>query len=128
MRALTPREGSAPVRDRLLMTLFIAALLHGMLILGLTFSSGIGRQDVPLQAVQGLHRGLSRDAAVQDRLPEEGGQPLGIGLSGLQAVSGGEAVPERDHDALAGRDDSRSRREQSEKDHTKDSTMLHAPV
>jgi periplasmic protein TonB len=38
MQALTPREGSAPVRDRLLMTLFIAALIHGMLILGLTFS------------------------------------------------------------------------------------------
>ena len=31
MRALVPREGSAPVRDRLLMTLFIAALIHGML-------------------------------------------------------------------------------------------------
>jgi protein TonB len=39
MQALTPRDGSAPVRDRLLMTLFIAALIHGMLILGLTFSS-----------------------------------------------------------------------------------------
>jgi protein TonB len=38
MRALIPREGSAPVRDRLLMTLFIAALIHGMLILGLTFA------------------------------------------------------------------------------------------
>ena len=38
MSALTPREGSAPVRDRLLMTLFIAGLVHGMLILGLTFS------------------------------------------------------------------------------------------
>jgi periplasmic protein TonB len=37
--ALTPREGSAPVRDRLLMTLFLAALIHGMLILGLTFSA-----------------------------------------------------------------------------------------
>ncbi len=43
MQALTPREGSAPVRDRLLMTLFIAALVHGMLILGLTFAgSGSG--------------------------------------------------------------------------------------
>ena len=40
MRALIPREGSAPVRDRLLMTLFIAALVHGMVILGLTFSAG----------------------------------------------------------------------------------------
>ncbi len=40
MRALIPREGSAPVRDRLLMTLFIAALIHGMVILGLTFAGG----------------------------------------------------------------------------------------
>jgi periplasmic protein TonB len=40
MRALIPREGSAPVRDRLLMTLFIAALVHGMVILGLTFAGG----------------------------------------------------------------------------------------
>lgn len=43
MRALIPREGSAPVRDRLLMTLFIAALIHGMVILGLTFAGGSGR-------------------------------------------------------------------------------------
>jgi protein TonB len=40
MRALIPNEGSAPVRDRLLITLFIAALLHGMLIMGLTFAGG----------------------------------------------------------------------------------------
>jgi periplasmic protein TonB len=39
-RALTLREGSAPVRDRLLMTLFLAAVLHGIVILGITFSSG----------------------------------------------------------------------------------------
>ena len=44
MRALIPREGSAPVRERLLMTLFIAALIHGMIILGLTFA-GNGRHD-----------------------------------------------------------------------------------
>jgi protein TonB len=45
MRALIPREGSAPVRDRLLMTLFIAALIHGMVILGLTFA-GSGSPDI----------------------------------------------------------------------------------
>jgi len=42
MRALIPNEGSAPVRDRLLMTLFIAALIHGMVILGLTFAGSSG--------------------------------------------------------------------------------------
>jgi protein TonB len=44
MRALIPREGSAPVRDRLLMTLFLAALIHGVIILGLTFA-GSGPPD-----------------------------------------------------------------------------------
>jgi protein TonB len=47
MRALIPREGSAPVRDRLLMTLFIAALIHGMVILGLTFAGGGSRNSSP---------------------------------------------------------------------------------
>jgi periplasmic protein TonB len=37
MRALIPHEGAAPVNERLLLTLFIAALIHGMVILGLTF-------------------------------------------------------------------------------------------
>lgn len=31
------REGTAPVRDRLVATVFLAALLHGIVILGLTF-------------------------------------------------------------------------------------------
>ncbi|HEY1898322.1 MAG TPA: TonB family protein [Steroidobacteraceae bacterium] len=60
MRALIPREGSAPVRDRLLMTAFIAALIHGMLILGLTFSSS-GHRD---SGVHGLDVLL-----VSDELP-----------------------------------------------------------
>jgi protein TonB len=45
MRALIPKEGSAPVRDRLLMTLFLAALIHGMIILGLTFAGSGGGPD-----------------------------------------------------------------------------------
>jgi periplasmic protein TonB len=53
MRALIPREGSAPVRDRLLMTLFIAALIHGMLILGLTFAGG-GSADGPARGLDVL--------------------------------------------------------------------------
>jgi protein TonB len=36
---LTLREGIAPVRDRLLTTLFLAGLLHAIVILGITFSS-----------------------------------------------------------------------------------------
>jgi periplasmic protein TonB len=44
-RALTLREGKAPVRDRLLTMLFLAALLHGLIILGLTFNSSVGGAD-----------------------------------------------------------------------------------
>ncbi|HEY2035515.1 MAG TPA: TonB family protein [Steroidobacteraceae bacterium] len=40
-RALTLREGRAPVWDRLLAMLFFVALLHGVIILGLTFKSPI---------------------------------------------------------------------------------------
>jgi periplasmic protein TonB len=44
-RALTLREGAAPVRDRLLTTLFLAGVLHGMVILGVTFSAAVGGSD-----------------------------------------------------------------------------------
>jgi protein TonB len=36
---MTLREGIAPVRDRLLTTLFLAGLLHAIVILGITFSA-----------------------------------------------------------------------------------------
>jgi protein TonB len=36
------REGIAPVRDRLLTMLFLAGLLHGIVILGLTFNAAAG--------------------------------------------------------------------------------------
>ena len=41
-RALRLREGRAPVRDRLFVMLFLAALAHGLVILGLTFNSSLG--------------------------------------------------------------------------------------
>lgn len=41
-RALMLREGKAPVWDRLLTMLFLAGLLHGLVILGLTFSASAG--------------------------------------------------------------------------------------
>lgn len=41
-RALILREGVAPVRDRLLTMLFLATLLHGLVILGLTFDAAAG--------------------------------------------------------------------------------------
>lgn len=44
-RALTLREGKAPTRDRLFTMLFLAALLHGLIILGLTFNSAVGAKN-----------------------------------------------------------------------------------
>jgi periplasmic protein TonB len=41
-RALRLREGKAPVRDRLFVMLFLAALAHGLVILGLTLNSALG--------------------------------------------------------------------------------------
>jgi protein TonB len=38
-RALSIREGAAPVRDRLMTTLFLAVILHGIVILGVTFGA-----------------------------------------------------------------------------------------
>jgi protein TonB len=46
-RALAVREGVAPVRDRLLVTFFFAALVHALLILGLTFSAAADESGPP---------------------------------------------------------------------------------
>lgn len=40
-RALRLREGKAPVRERLFVMLFLAALAHGLVILGLTFNTAL---------------------------------------------------------------------------------------
>jgi protein TonB len=59
-RALAVKEGVAPVRDRLLVTFFFAALAHALLILGITFSAAAGGTGSP-----GLQVLL-----VSDELPE----------------------------------------------------------
>ncbi|HVO46153.1 MAG TPA: TonB family protein [Steroidobacteraceae bacterium] len=47
-KVLALREGKAPVRDRLVTMLFLAALLHGLLILGVTFNStAAGNESAP---------------------------------------------------------------------------------
>ena len=60
-RGLALREGKAPVRDRLLTMIFLAALLHGLIILGLTFNASAGGHG----AAPGLEVLL-----VSDELPE----------------------------------------------------------
>ncbi|HEX6637837.1 MAG TPA: TonB family protein [Steroidobacteraceae bacterium] len=49
-RALQLREGNAPTRDRLTTTIFVAALVHGVIIVGVTFGGPKTRE--------GLSRGL----------------------------------------------------------------------
>jgi protein TonB len=58
---LAVREGVAPVRDRLLVTFFFAALAHAVLILGLTFSAAADKSGSP----PGL-----KVLLVSDELPE----------------------------------------------------------
>ena len=42
---LSLKEGQAPIKDRLTTTLFLAALFHGIVLLGVTFSAGLANQD-----------------------------------------------------------------------------------
>jgi len=65
-RALMLREGKAPVWDRLLTMLFLAGLLHGLVILGLTFSASAGDRG----SAPGLEVLL-----VSDELPEADKNP-----------------------------------------------------
>jgi protein TonB len=44
-RALSLREGAAPVRDRLLATLFLAGVVHALVILGVTFNVAASESD-----------------------------------------------------------------------------------
>lgn len=59
-RAVVLREGKAPIRERLLTMVFLAALVHGLVILGLTFGNEEERGGAP-----GLEVLL-----VSDELPE----------------------------------------------------------
>jgi protein TonB len=65
-RALMLREGKAPVWDRLITMLFLAALLHGLVIVGVTFNAAA--------AAQGGAPGLEV-LLVSDELPEADKNP-----------------------------------------------------
>jgi periplasmic protein TonB len=66
------REGHAPVWDRLLTTLFFAALLHGLVILGVTFGADAGEKG----GAPGLEVLL-----VSDELPESDRNPTATYLA-----------------------------------------------
>ncbi len=46
-RALQLREGNAPSRDRLTTTIFMAALVHGVIIVGITFGAPRSKEGLP---------------------------------------------------------------------------------
>lgn len=79
-RALTLREGRAPVWDRLLTMLFLAGLLHGLIIVGLTFNAAASNNT----SAPGLEVLL-----VSDELPEADKNPTATYLAQrTQAGSG----------------------------------------
>jgi len=80
-RALMLREGKAPVRDRLLTMLFLAGLLHGLLIVGLTFNAAAGEGSAP-----GLEVLL-----VSDELPEDKDNPGATYLAQRTQLGSGNA-------------------------------------
>jgi len=83
------REGRAPVWDRLLTMLFLAALLHGLIILGLTFNASAGDQD----AAPGLEVLL-----VSDELPSADRNPSATYLAQrTQLGSGNTRIPKAPH-------------------------------
>ena len=79
-RALMLREGKAPVWDRLLTMLFLAALLHGLIILGLTFNASAGDKG----SAPGLEVLL-----VSEELPESDKNPTATYLAQRTQVGSG---------------------------------------
>jgi periplasmic protein TonB len=79
-RALMLREGRAPVWDRLLTMVFIVALLHGLIILGVTFNASAGDQG----GAPGLEVLL-----VSDELPEADKNPTATYLAQRTQVGSG---------------------------------------
>src|SRR5438046_10377753 len=80
-RALMLREGKAPVWDRLLTMLFLAGLLHGLVILGLTFSASAGdRGSAPVLEV----------LLVSDELPEADKKPSATYLAQRTQLGSGD--------------------------------------
>jgi protein TonB len=81
------KEGVAPVKDRLLTTMFLAGLFHGIVILGVSFSvQGLARRDsVPTLEV----------LLVNNRLPESPENPQADYLSQRTQQGSGNTLSQR---------------------------------
>lgn len=87
---LSLREGQAPIKDRLTTTLFLAALFHGIVLLGITFSSGlIGADEVPTLEVLLVSNDLPESATNPDAdyLAQRSQQGSGTTTDRLRAAS-----------------------------------------
>jgi protein TonB len=82
-KRLTLREGTAPVRDRLLTTLFLAGLLHAIVILGITFTASADAGS----GAPGLEVLL-----VSDELPESNANDEAIYLAQRTQVGSGNTT------------------------------------
>jgi periplasmic protein TonB len=88
-RALILREGKAPVWERLFTMLFLAGLLHGLIILGLTFNAAASDKD----SAPGLEVLL-----VSDEVPEADQNPTATYLAQrTQTGSGNTKKPVKPH-------------------------------
>jgi periplasmic protein TonB len=88
-RALALREGKAPAWDRLLAMVFLVGLLHGLVILGITFNAQAGDED----GAPGL-----KVLLVSDELPEADKNPTASYLAQRTQLGSGStsaAVPIR---------------------------------
>lgn len=81
-RALMLREGKAPVWERLLTMLFLAGLLHGLIILGLTFNAAASDKD----SAPGLEVLL-----VSDEVPEADQNPTATYLAQRTQMGSGNS-------------------------------------
>lgn len=87
---LSLREGQAPIKDRLTTTLFLAALFHGIVLLGITFSSGlVGPDEVPTLEVLLVSNDLPESAANPDAdyLAQRSQQGSGTTTERMRAAS-----------------------------------------
>ena len=93
-KKISLREGFAPIRDRLLTMLFLAGLLHGVIILGLTFNASAG---------SGEHAPGMQVLLVSDELPEAESNDTAAYLAQRTQLGSGntrESVPPRNRESM----------------------------
>jgi periplasmic protein TonB len=109
-RALQLREGAPPTRDRLTTTLFMAALVHGVILVGVTFGAG--------NNAAGLPRGLEVIIVSED-VPEAQRNETAAYLAQRTQLGSGNVTDPNDASAL------RAAAETARHDGRIDGTVMH---